>query len=146
MDKDLGELQRRYRRIAAPPQFASELRSALQEQTAPGSAADRQPLLLWIGAGAVAASLFAIALLPDDMNGLNEAGGVDTLRPSLTAMARMKPVRPESIRGVSFSGLSSVRLPSPPKLSSPPVLSKRGGSKSPDSAARSQENHSHAIT
>lgn len=110
--ESLDTLKRDYQAISAPPFLATRIRAEL------GSRHSRRPLLRPIfGAAVVAACLLAVVPFVGDED---SAPGAEPRLPSLTALSRAVPSRPD-VRSPSFSQLKSVaspKLPARPEIRS----------------------------
>ena len=146
MTEDTRELQARYSRIGAPPEFAAQLHSTLRKQATTQATAETRSPLTWIVGWALVATLVAVVLYP--MFSIETSPGAQgsSLSPSLVTMARLKPARPVSVPTMSLSGLPSLRLPSLPKAPLPLRLDTSVTPEQPKSVERVQEKHTHAIT
>ncbi len=109
MNDDLNELRQAYRDIKAPPHVATRIRATVAERP-------RRPRY-WIPSAISAAAAVAIVMFLQ-----NVPEPVDLakppVKPSLTALASLKPEKPANV-DVSLTQLRSVQLPPMPAKPKP---------------------------
>lgn len=110
MSEDIDELKRDYRRITSPPHLQTRIRAEVSEQTHKGHS-------LLPATAAIIVGIAALWILPFAWQ--QQSSNLQTpTKPSLSALAALKPVRPS----VGTPSLSNVRSVSVPKLPAKPIL------------------------
>ena len=109
MTDDLNELKQASRGIEAPPHVATRIRAAVADRS-------HRPRY-WIPSAISAAAAVAIVMF---LQNIPEPESIDekTLKPSLSALASLKPEKPANV-DTSLTRLRSVQLPPMPAKPKP---------------------------